>query len=245
MHLIRKLERFTKLSRDDKTALERAASSNVRRLRPREDIVREGDRPRQVNLILEGWACRYKVLEDGRRAITAFLVPGDVCDMRVFILKQMDHSIAAISPLAVAQIPSDIVIEISDASPRLARAFWWTSLVDEATAREWTANLGQRDAFARVAHLFCELFVRLLGVGLVNGCSCELPVTQEQLGEATGISTVHVNRTLQDLREAGLIELKGKTLTIPDLEALKAAAMFNDNYLHLDREGAALDANEA
>lgn len=245
MHLIRKLEQFTKLSGDDKRALEQAASLSVRRLRPREDIIREGDRPRLVNLVLDGWGCRYKVLEDGRRAITAFLVPGDVCDIRVFILKQMDHSIAALSPMAVAQIPSDRVIEISDASPRLSRAFWWTSLVDEATAREWTANLGQRDALARVAHLFCELFIRLRGVGLVNGRSCEFPVTQEQLGEATGISTVHVNRTLQEMREAGLIELRGKTLTVPDLEALKTAAMFNDNYLHLDREGSALDANEA
>ena len=244
-HLIRKLEQFTKLSSTDKDALERAASLKVRQLAPKEDIIREGDKPRWVNLILEGWACRYKTLEDGRRAIAAILLPGDMCDLRMFILKEMDHSVGALTPLKVAQIPSGTILELTDNSSRLSRALWWSSLVEEAIAREWTTNLGLRDAAERMAHLFCELFIRLRAVGLTNGTSCELPVTQEQLVEATGMTTVHVNRTLQDLRAAGLVSLKGKTLTIPNLAALQAAALFNANYLHLDREGQEFDTNEA
>ena len=243
-HLIRKLEQFTKLSSDDKEAVERAASLNVRRLRPKEDIIHEGDRPQQVNLILEGWACRYKVLEDGRRQIAAFLIPGDMCDLRMFILKEMDHSVGAITPLTVSEIPKGTILHLTENYPRLSRALWWNSLVEEATAREWIVNNSVRDASERLAHLLCELFIRLRGVGLTNGHSCEFPVTQSDLGETTGLSTVHVNRTLQDLRAADLIILKGKTLTIPDLERLKEAAMFNPNYLHLDREGLHLDVNE-
>jgi len=242
--LIRKLEQFTRLSSADKAALEQAASLKLRQLAPKEDLVREGDKPRQVNLILEGWAYRYKTLEDGRRSVAAFMVPGDLCDLRMFILKQMDHSVGALTPVRVAQIPGDTILDLTEGSPRLSRALWWNSLVEEAIAREWITNVGQRDATERLAHLFCELFIRLRAVGLTNGDHCELPMTQEQLGDATGLSAVHVNRTLQALREQRLIILKGKTLTIPDLEALQRAALFNDNYLHLDREGQSLDANE-
>src|SRR3712207_4598323 len=122
----------------------------------------------------------------------------------MFILKEMDHSVGAVTPLKVAEIPSDTLLELTDAHPRVSRALWWTSLVEEAIAREWIGVLGQREAVEQLAHLFCELFIRLRGVGLTNGHSCELPVTQEQLGDATGITTVHVNRTLQEMREQGL-----------------------------------------
>ncbi|WP_262297716.1 Crp/Fnr family transcriptional regulator [Microvirga sesbaniae] len=247
-HLIRKLEQFTTLSSTDKEALARLAALRVRRLDPREDITREGDRPGQVYLILEGWTCRYKVLEDGRRQITAFLVPGDICGLHMFILKQMDHSMGAVTPLTIAEIPSDTVLELTDASPHISRALWWTSLVEEATAREWITNLGQREALERLAHLFCELFLRLRVVGLANGeaggASFELPVTQEQLAEATGVSTVHVNRTLQQMREQGLIVWKGKTLIIPDVEVLQEVALFNPNYLHLNHSGESLPGDE-
>ena len=168
-HLIRKLEQFTKLSDDDKQALERAAGERVRSLGPREDIIHEGDKSRQVNVILEGYACRYKVLEDGRRSIAAFLMPGDVCDLRMFILKQMDHSIATITSAKVAEVPRDAFLDLTASFPRLSRALWWNSLVEEAIQREWTVNLGQRDAIERMAHLLCELFIRLRGVGLTNG----------------------------------------------------------------------------
>ncbi|HEV7252189.1 MAG TPA: helix-turn-helix domain-containing protein [Mesorhizobium sp.] len=116
--------------------------------------------------------------------------------------------------------------------------------MEESVAREWITSNGHRDAVEQLAHLFCELFIRLKGVGLAKEDSIDWPLIQTQMGEATGMSTVHVNRTLQELRDRGLVVLKGKTLTIPDLEALKAVAMFNPNYLHLDRNGQSLDANE-
>lgn len=243
-YLVRKLEHFTRLSGDDKQALERAASLRMRHLGSREDIIREGEMPKRINLMLDGWACRYKTLEDGRRQIAAFLLPGDLCDMPMFILSQMDHSIGSLSPATVAEIPKEVILDIIDASPRLSRALWWNALVEEATQREWTTNLGRRDALERVAHLLCEVFIRLRCVGLTDGDSCELPATQAELGDATGLSTVHVNRTLQDLRARGLVVLKGKTLTIPDLAALQDIALFNANYLHLDHAGHELDAND-
>ncbi len=242
--LIAKLEQFTKLSTADKEALEQLASQRMRVLSAREDIVREGEKPRLVHVILSGWACRYKVLEDGRRQITAFLVPGDIGDLRMFILREMDHSLGALTGARVAEIPGDALLELTDRHPRIARALWWNSLVEEAVAREWVTSLGQRSAQERMAHLLCELFLRLRGAGLAEDGSCELPVTQADLADALGMSAVHVNRTLQEMRESGLVVWKGKRLTIPDLDVLRATALFNPNYLHLDREGRSLDANE-
>jgi CRP-like cAMP-binding protein len=243
-YIIQKLEQFTMLSTADKQALERAAGSKIRHVASREDIIREGDKPRHVNILLEGFACRYKTLEDGRRQIVSFFIPGDMCDARVFILKQMDHSVGTLAPTKVAEIPADLFIELTDGSPRLTRALWWNSLVEEAIAREWVRNIGQRTAYERLAHLFCEFFIRMRAVGLADDHACELPMTQTELADATGLSTVHVNRTLQDLRGNGLISLRGKTLVIPDLQALQDAALFSPNYLHLDRAGQPYDAND-
>jgi CRP-like cAMP-binding protein len=245
LYLIRKLEQFTRLAADDKTVLQDVAALNLRQLKPGEDIIHEGAQPKRVNLVIDGWAYRYKHLEDGRRQILAFLLPGDLCDLRMFVLKEMDHSIGALTPVKVAQIPADLIVEITKRHPRITQALWWNALVEEAIAREWIANLGQREAIERMAHLFCEFFVRLRGIGLTDGNSCAMPATQEQLADATGMSAVHVNRTLQEMRDTGLIVLKGKTLTIPNLAALQSTALFNANYLHMSHEGRELDANEA
>ena len=243
--LARKLSLFTRLAQDDKEMLNRVASERIRRFGAREDIIREGDRPDFINLITQGWACRYKVLEDGRRQIVAFFLPGDMCDLNVFILRQMDHSIAAVTPVTVSEISRSGFEQMMLSHPRVTQALWWETLVNAAVQREWTVNLGQRTALERVGHMFCELFLRLQSVGLTVGNSCPMPLTQVELGEVAGISSVHVNRTLQELRSAKLIVLKGKTLTIPNMEALRTASLFNPNYLHLEREGRHLDANEA
>lgn len=242
--LVQKLRRFTRLSSSDEEALDAATRSNVSSLGAREDIIGEGDAPAHVNLILSGWACRYKQLADGRRQITAFFVPGDLCDLRIFILKAMDHSIGTLTPVTFARLSRDAILELSDAHPRLSRALWWSGLVSEAIEREWIVNLGQRRATERCAHLMCELYLRLETVGLVNGQAFEWPLTQTELGEAAGLSTVHINRTLQELRASQLIELRGKTLRILDFERLKAAASFSSNYLHLGHEGQQFDAND-
>ena len=243
-HLIRKLEHFVRLSAADRAMLDRAASERVRSFGPRVDIAREGDRPRDVHMILAGWACRYKQLEDGRRQIVSFFLPGDICDLNIFILREMDHSIGTITSVTVADLSREFFDEISSGFPRIATAFWWESLVNAAIQREWTMSLGQRTAAERMSHLLCEIFLRLRLAGLTREESCDFPLTQSDLADATGLSKVHVNRTLQELRSAELIVLKGKSLTIPNLERLMNEGLFNANYLHMNREGRQLDANE-
>ena len=241
--LIRKLEHFVRLSAEDRRALECMASARVRSVAAREDIIREGDNPEVVNLILDGWACRYKLLEDGRRQIVAFFVPGDLCDLNVFILKEMDHSLGALTPVTVAEIPREALEEVTRAHPRVTQALWWETLVTAAIQREWTLSIGQRDAMERLAHLFCELFIRLRSVGLSDGDSCHFPLAQTMLAEATGLSPVHVSRTMTALREEGLVGLRERRLTIPDLDALMRIGLFNPDYLHLGQEGRHMDAS--
>ncbi|MDR7038871.1 MULTISPECIES: Crp/Fnr family transcriptional regulator [Methylobacterium] len=242
-HFIRKLEQFTRLSAADRRAAWDIASQRVRCLRPHQDIIHEGDPPEHVNLMLDGWACRYKTLEDGRRQIISFFLPGDLCDPHIFVLREMDHSISTITQVRFAEIAREQLLDLTERHPRITQALWWEMLVTVAVQREWTVNLGQRTGLERVGHLLCELFIRLRAVGLTEGDSCLLPVTQVDLGDATGLSNVHVNRVLQELRGNGLIVLKGRQLTIPDLEALQRVSLFSANYLHLDREGRHLDAN--
>ena len=243
-HLVRKLEHFVRLSPADRAVLSRAAAERVRNLGPRLDIVREGERPKSVNLILAGWACRYKQLEDGRRQIVAFLLPGDLCDLNVFILPEMDHSIGTITPVTVAELSRDAFEELALAHPQVVQALWWETLVSAAVQREWTINLGQRSAIERIAHLICELFLRLRSVGLTEQTTCEWPITQIELADSTGMTSVHVSRTLQELRNLGLIKFKERHLTICDLDGLMRLAMFNPNYLHLHPGGLSSDAND-
>lgn len=238
-----RLSEYTRLSVPDVSAID-AASRRVRRLRAHDDLLREGDTPRGVFLMLSGWACRYKTLEDGRRQIVSFFVPGDLCDLNLFVLREMDHSLGALTPATVAEISRDEFDQLTEGSPRVTQALWWNLLVTMAIQREWTVNLGQRTAYERLAHLFCELFVRLRGVGLTRGDRCDFPLTQNDLADATGLTAVHVNRTIQELRRQNLIELNRRELRIPDLDALMRAGLFNINYLHTDREGRHLDANE-
>lgn len=240
--LIRKLESFTRLSPEDRRVLMAAGQRRTRRLGAREDIICEGDRPEEVNLIVEGWACRYKMLEDGRRQIIALFVPGDLCDLNIFLLREMDHSIAAITPVKIAGISREMLHAMTTESPRLNEALWWETLVVAAIQREWTVSLGQRSAIERIGHLMCELMLRLRSVGLSDGISCDFPITQNDLADATGLTSVHVNRTLQELRASGLISLQSRRLIVHDLAALQAASFFNPNYLHLDHDGKHLDA---
>jgi CRP-like cAMP-binding protein len=242
--LLRKLEQFVRLSPGDRVILARASTERVRKFAPRVDITREGDQPKDVHLILSGWACRYKQLEDGRRQVVSFFLPGDMCDLNVFILKEMDHSIGTITGVTIADLSREFFDEIGTGYPRITTALWWETLVNAAIQREWTMNLGQRTATERIAHLLCEIFFRLRLTGLTEGLSCEFPLTQSDLADATGLSKVHVNRTLQELRAADLVILKGKILTVPSLKRLMDAGLFNPNYLHMEREGRQLDSNE-
>jgi CRP-like cAMP-binding protein len=231
--LLRKLSNFTTLSDEEARAVDECCQ-DIREVAAREDVISQGDRTGGVKLLLEGFACRYKVLEDGRRQIVAYFVPGDLCDLRVFILKRMDHSIGALVASKIATISPENVLKLTHSYPTLTRALWWSTLVEEAIAREWIVNVGQRNALERMAHLFCELLYRFRAVGLNQGMSCTLPLTQVELAETLGLSSVHVNRTLQELRRKKLITLENGTLTIQDLDALKEISFFNPDYLHLD-----------
>lgn len=238
-----KLEAFTRLSADDRAALTQL-TRNSRIVEARRDLISEGDKPRFVHLMLDGWACRYKTLPDGKRQIVSLFVPGDFCDVNVYILKQMDHSIGAITRLKVAMIGADEMNALTSGRPRITQALWWHELVTAAIQREWTLNLGQRSAYERLAHLLVELYLRLNVIGRARDGRCDFPLTQNDLADATGLTSVHVNRTLQELRKDRLIELERKQLQILDLPRMMDVAMFNANYLHLDHEGRHLDAND-
>jgi CRP-like cAMP-binding protein len=237
-----KIEAFTRLSADDRAALAQAGH-NLHVVEARHDLVSEGDKPRFVHAVLDGWACRYKQLPDGKRQIVSLFVPGDFCDLNAYVLRAMDHSIGAITRLKVAVITPEEMNALTADRPRFTQILWWHELVTAAVQREWTLNLGQRNAHERIAHLLIELYMRLHIVGRAHDGRCDFPLTQNDLADATGLTSVHVNRTLQELRHDGLIELERKQLQILDLQRMMDLAMFNPNYLHLDHEGRHLDAN--
>ena len=237
-----KLDAFTRLSPDDRAALDRL-SKHVVSVDPRRDLISEGANPKYVHLILDGWGARYKSLPDGRRQIVGLFVPGEFCDLNVYILRKMDHSIGAITRLRVARINPDEMDALTSQYPRITQALLWHELVSVATQREWLLNIGQRTAYQRLAHLFLELYFRLRTVNLARDGRCDFPLTQADLAETSGLTSVHVNRMLQELRSEGLIELERKQLQILDLPRMMNVAMFNPDYLHLDHEGRHLDAN--
>ena len=232
--LIAKLDSAARLGDEEKQAV-RDLCVSTRTVPAKQDIISEGDKPEHVHVVLDGWAARYKTLPDGSRQILAFLIPGDFADLHVTILKEMDHGIVALIPSRVAYAPHRQMEELPLHRPQLARALWRATLIDEAVLRSWIVNLGRRDAAARIAHLFCELHARMALVGLVSEGQFRLPLTQEVIGDATGLTSVHVNRVLQRLRSDGLIVLEHGELTIVDAAELGRLAGFDPNYLPRER----------
>lgn len=236
--LIRKLESITPLSDLNRRAIE-SLSVSIRRFEPRQDIVRDQDRPSQCCLVLQGWVHRYKLLDEGRRQIVSFHVPGDLPDLQSLHLRVMDHSVATLTACTLAFIPHEHVRDLLLRFPSLSEAMWRDTLIDAAIFREWLTGVGRRSSHARIAHLFCEMYVKLEAVGLAKDHRCSWPLTQGDLADALGLSNVHVNRVLQDLRGQGLITLRGGMLTFEDWAALSRLAEFDPTYLHLDRREAA------
>ena len=232
--LIRHLEQFGPLSEAEKQALAGAAT-RVRVFGPDEDLVSDGDHPTDCKLILSGFACTYKLLPDGRRQILSFQIPGDICDLHGFFLGAMDHAVGTLTQGSVAIIPHEVLLDLTDTYPRIARALSQSTLVDAAIFREWMVGMGRRSAHARIAHLLCEMGLRLQAVGLAQDGSHDLPVTQAELADAFGLTGVHVNRTLQQLRREGLITLRGRTVTVHDWDCLMRAGGFDPGYLHVGR----------
>jgi CRP-like cAMP-binding protein len=198
-----------------------------------QDIVREGDRPARSFAVLDGIACTYKSTRAGKRQVMGYHVPGDMPDFQSLYLEVLDISIATVSPCRVGFVQHEAVRALLRQHPRLNEVFWRATLIDAALVREWMLNTGRRDAYARMAHLFCELITRLGAVGLAPDRTFEMPMTQPELADALGITPVHVNRTIRDLKTAGLITLRSRRLTVHDWDGLMSAAEFDPTYLHL------------
>jgi CRP-like cAMP-binding protein len=236
--LIRKLEDVAPLTTDDKQAL-LDLPMHVREVGAGQDIIREGDRPSQCCLLLDGFAQRFKLLGDGRRQIMSFHIPGDMPDLLSLHLRVMDHSLATTAPSRLGFIAHQHLRQLVQQHPRLSDALWRDTLVDAAVFREWMVGIGRRSAYARIAHLVCELVTRMETAGLAQDNSISIPLTQGLIADALGLSTVHVNRVIQTLRANKLVVWRGKGLTVTDWEGLKRAGEFDPAYLHLGYDKAA------
>ena len=235
--LVRKLESITTLSNEQRAAIE-SLPFMVRALKPRQDIVREGDTASQSCLVLDGWLCRSKIVGDGKRQIFSFHIAGDIPDLQSLHIPVMDHSLATITAATVAFIPHEALHDLTARFPGITAALWRDTLVDAAIFRQWLLSMGRRDAFDHMAHLFCELYLKQEAVGLAGEHRCPMPITQVDLADATGMSNVHVNRVLQELRGQDMISLQGRKLVILDWPALTKAGEFDPGYLHLEKQPA-------
>jgi CRP-like cAMP-binding protein len=228
---IDKLSGFASLSQPDVDVLA-AATSRGRKVTARTDLIREGDRPGPVFVMLEGWACRYKILPSGTRQILAYLMPGDSCDLHVGLLAEMDHGIQTITPSLVATIDRPEMDKILDNHRGVAKAIYLAQLVDEGTMRAWITSMGRRSSIERVAHLMCELYLRARNIGLTSDSQFALPLSQLMLADSLGMTPVHLNRVLKGLRLSGTMLLKRGSLVITDPAKLIQIAGFDENYLH-------------
>jgi CRP-like cAMP-binding protein len=228
---ITKLAALVELSAADRRAVA-AATANPRRYAAKQDLIREGDEPGPVFVVLEGWACRYKILPSGTRQIMAFLMPGDACDLHANMLAEMDHGIQAITSATVAQVSRAEMQRLMHGHPSFARAMYIAQLVDEGIMRAWIVSMGRRSSIERVAHLMCELYLRARGIGLTDGAEFVLPLSQIILADALGMTPVHINRVLRDLRVMGAVELSRGSLSVINSMKLVQVAGFDENYLH-------------
>jgi CRP-like cAMP-binding protein len=231
-YLVTKLSQASRLSAEEQGALA-GCIEYVREIEIRHDFAAEAGPTKGVNLMVAGFACRYKLLPDGRRQIVAYFLPGDTCDRRVYALDTLDHSIGTLAHSVVAHFSQRALDAALSEYPNIASAISWAEYVEEATSREWLLNIGRRTAYERIAHLLSEVYHRLYAVGLAYGGKCDFPLTQQDIADTTGLTAVHVNRVLQDLRRDGLIELRDRRLSIPDLSALETAGLFDSLYLRL------------
>ena len=231
---------FTKLrlrddiSREEENAL-RAAIDGTISFPADRIVLHAGRKLTHSTLLLDGIACRYKDLRGGERQVTGLHLPGDFLDLHGFTLKRLDQHVATLTACTFATVPHAALTAITERLPHLTRAYWFETNLDAAIHREWEVSLGRRTARGRLAHLFCELQVRLKVVGLAEADGYALPLTQSDLAECMGLTTVHTNRTLRELRTAGLVEFRDGRVTILDPAGLRQAADFDPAYLYLDK----------
>ncbi len=200
------------------------------------DMVREGDRPSRCTLLVSGFAARYRMVANGERQFVTIHLPGDFIDLHSFPLKEMDHSVLALTACETAIYPHEALTTVTEQFPHLTRLLWLLTLLDGALQREWIICLGRLSAEARAAHLLLELGIRLASVGLGAPNAFELPFTQQDLADALGLSAVHANRVVQSLRRQGLLVWQSSQVTLPDMDGLRTLGEFDERYLHLVRE---------
>jgi CRP-like cAMP-binding protein len=235
--MLRKLERRAPLDEDDRRAfLELPARYQL--VEPNNYLVREGDRPDRSCLLISGFAIRHKLTETGERQVLSFHLAGDFCDLEGALLNVADHNLQTLTHCELAFIPRSAVRDLILSHPRIGMAMWVDTLIDSSIFREWVVNVGRRDGRARIAHLICEFARRMEVAGLADAASYELPLTQEQIADATGLTAVHVNRVLKTLTSEGLICRTRRVVSIPNWAGLRRAAGFNETYLHLDQMAA-------
>ena len=220
------------LSREEQHALDSAVSSG-RSVGPNIDLVREGESADNLFVVVEGWACRYTTTTDGRRQLPAVLVPGDIGNLDSLMFDRLDYGVRTITQATIVALPRSRALALSAQYPGIARMFTWAALVENAILGKWVLSLGRRSAKERLAHLLCELSTRL-NMQNENESSFACPLTQEQMADALGLTSVHVNRTLQQLREEGMVVTANRTMTLPDVAALRRIGGFNPRYLHID-----------
>lgn len=232
--LLLKLRARDVLSEEEEAIL-RDSISEIKEIPRAKVLVRAGVVVSVCTLLIEGIVCRYKDLADGQRQIMELHVAGDFLDLHTFLLKQLEHNVGSMTPVRVALVPHDNVRMITERHPHLARMLWFSTLLDAAIHREHILSVGRRSALARIAHLFCEMFVRLEVVGLTDGHSYKLPITQADIADATGLTSVHVNRMLKQLRDQELLSFRNNEVVIQEWDRLQRIAEFDGRYLYLER----------
>ena len=230
--VLARLQLLGHLSEADKAAV-RSIPGQIRLLEPGEAVLREGERPTTSVVVLRGFMHRYSFTAQGARQIHSFYMVNDTPSFEAVPMEMMDNTLAAVTPCEVGVITHPDIMELMDARPNVGKLIWRETLVQGAVVREWLMRNSQMVAPAAMAHLFCEIMTRATVAGIASGDGCELPVTQEHLADALGMSAVHVNRTLMVLRSGGLVEFQQGRLTIPDMSKLVEVAEFDPSYLHL------------
>lgn len=229
--LVLALSRFTKLGDDDRKAL-RALPFDLREISASTYIIREGQQPQRCAFLIDGFVYRQKLTVNGHRSIVSLQVPGDFIDLQNLFLDESDHDVLALTRAVIVEIAVDDLRALVAAYPTINQALWRGGLIEASIFREWILNIGRRDSRERMAHLLCEISARLEAAGLARKLTYELPMTQEQLGDALGLTAVHINRVLKGLEKEGLIRRQKREVAISDWQQLRRLADFNDRYLH-------------
>ena len=225
-----------RMSRSECVALDDAIAT-TRTIEPRKVIVHRGEHVDTSTYLMSGYICRYMDDREGHRQLVALHVPGDFVDLHAFPMKRLDHDVATLGQVEIASFDHETLATLGTENPHLTRMLWYSTLLDAAMHREWIFRLGRLGALGRVAHFFCELDMRLHFVGLSNDHCFTLPLTQADLAEATGLTGVHVNRTLRRLREEEVMSFRNGEVVISDVARLARIGEFDPAYLYGDPVG--------